>query len=111
MTDVLKLAEEALELVRGEVEHPMTTQSQESYVDALAALRAARAEWGWEELSACSEVALRPGDQVGCYDSAGWSTHTVKQQMIVGWFIACGWTHFYRPQLPPPPAREEVGNG
>jgi hypothetical protein len=117
MTDVLKLAEEALELVRGEVEHPMTTQSQEAYVDALAAIRAARAECGWRPIAEMADheafnqatILGRWGWWYGqpperwCFGNCG---HMSKSEAIKS-----GYTHFYRPQLPPPPAREEVGNG
>lgn len=132
MTDVLKLAEEALERItclggnlpdnrltcrtgandavaRGE----MYCEARRSANDALATIRAARAESGWRPIA---EMEEKYTDAVTCggwtFSTSGKWTWIKDEQVHTRWYAELArYTHFYRPQLPPPPAREEVGNG
>jgi len=74
---------------------------------ALTALRAARAEWGWRPIIGLDDSGREPF-YAGKYDGSKWDINILHSRNFAA---ACGYTHFYRPQLPPPPAREEVGNG
>ena len=137
MTDVLKLAEEALErastllvatrdfieanpvseytVVFDEAEcdggclrDDVQTCNEWQVKNALTALRAARAEWGWRLLSDLGRAAT--GDvTVGRWLDGKWVTREFNcyADIIVG----LGYTHYAVPQLPTPPAREEVRNG
>lgn len=75
---------------------------------ALTAIRAARAEWDWRPIAEMQSFEPEPV-RIGCYGAHGWvvAPYSVCRSSEV----ASRYTHFYRPQLPPPPAREEVGNG
>jgi hypothetical protein len=137
MTDVLKLAEEALERAStllvatrdfieanpvseytvffdeaecdgGCLRHDVQTCNEWQVKQALTALRAARAEWDWRPIA---EMERLETYEVAC------GAYTIAGEWVVTRFqtanaaIGLGYTHFYRPQLPPPPTREEVGNG
>lgn len=106
MDDVLKLAEEALELVRGEVAHPMTTEAQNAYIDALAAIRAARAECGWRPIAEM-EVVEDNGVTLGMWRNGAWVT--TPEVWYRSWAVDHGFTHFHRPQLPTPPQEADYG--
>ena len=103
MEDALKLAEEALEKLL-----PWALQAGANAEDALSSIRAARAELGWKLLSDLS-TASAGLVTVGRWLDGKWVTKELNcyADIIVG----LGYTHYAIPQLPPPPAREEVGNG
>lgn len=135
MADVLKLAEEALEMHLLHMKHNHVTYLGFNYDEerkeqtlareyvtsdrpeqALAAIRSARSECGWRpiaELTTADEfnqstILGRWGFWCGqsperwCLGNCG---HLGRAEAINS-----GYTYFCRPQLPPPPAREEVGN-
>ena len=121
MTDALKLAEEALEECKTYIslyeldadgphacEAPIIKADYEKCENALTALRTARAEWGWRPIAEMAEFELG-GVRIGYHGFASWvmAPYTAYRRGQVPSI----YTHFYRPQLPPPPAREEVGNG
>lgn len=106
MTDVLKLAEEALEKLL-----PWALQAGANAEDAISSIRAARAEWGWRPIAEMldTDKSVTCGKWIKLYRKWEWVTQP-------GWgnkkaAQMSGYTHFCRPQLPTPPAREEVGNG
>lgn len=132
-TDVLKLAEEALgvipalarqwvdsaveahaELANSE-DWEVSQANREAFearcADTLTAIRAARAEWGWRPIAEMldTDKSVTCGKWIKLYRKWEWVTQP-------GWgnkkaAQMSGYTHFCRPQLPTPPAREEVGNG
>lgn len=136
-TDVLKLAEEALErastllvatrdFIEANPVSEYTVVFDEAECDggclrddaqacnewqvtkAIEAIRAARAEWGWRpiaEMDNPEPMTCRVGRYL---ETGAWDMHDMRNGTYA---TACGYTHFCRPQLPPPPAREEVGNG
>jgi hypothetical protein len=114
MTDVLKLAEEALSSA---IESHYAWSNRSGYLDIETyttlqenskLIRAARAECGWRPIA---EMERLETYEVAC------GAYTITGEWVVMRFqtanaaIGLGYTHFYRPQLPPPPTREEVGNG
>ena len=113
MTDVLKLAEEALQGLLDIGKRDLTNQKYDGYFemqsDALTAIRAARVEWGWLELPKDEVVLVNVF--MGTLDDDGEWIYSFARKMLSCDAMILGYTHFYRPQLPPPPAREEVGNG
>lgn len=133
MPDVLTLAEEALDVIpalarkwvdsaveaRAELATNEDWEASQANREAfksrcattLTAIRATRAEWGWRELSNVKEDHLKIGDWIGWFNADGWRVRVIKYATGVEAMVGAGHTHFYRPQLPPPPAREEVGNG
>lgn len=106
MQDALKLAEEALEKLL-----PWALQAGANAEDAISSIRAARAELGWRPIAEWPSImrgVLHLGDWV---EGHGWVTMK-SETYSRGMAENGGWTHFYiEPQLPPPPAREEVRNG
>lgn len=140
MTDVLKLAEEALErastllvatrdFIEANPVSEYTVVFDEAECDggclrddaqvcnewqvkkAITAIRTARAEWGWRKISEMAEQdkSVVCGKWIKMHRKWEWVTQD-------GWgnkkaAQMSGYTHFYRLQLPPPPTREEVGNG
>lgn len=118
MQDVLKLAEEALVNLHSfaQPHNRMTDEPwawmEREYAEALAALRSARAELGWRPIA---EMEEKYTDAVPCgvwtFSTSGKWTWTIDEQVHTKRYaeLAC-YTHFYLPQLPPPPTREEVGN-
>ena len=139
MTDVLKLAEEALEPLGNlaqewvnaaasaahplssthdrKIEHSDREAFNNALEQALAALRAALAEWDWRPIAEMEDyeefnqatILGRWGVWYGtpperwCLGNCG---HMSRSEAIKS-----GYTHFCCPQLPQPPAREDVGNG
>lgn len=128
MMDVLKLAEEALEMYRLHVQHNHVTYYGDEYNkerqeqatareyvtsdkphQAMTAIRAARAEWGWLPIAEMAEIEPDPVYVAIAGDHPLFvSRFTVVSKRRA---VDAGYTHFYRPQVPPPPTREEVGNG
>lgn len=130
MTDVLKLAEEALGVIPAlartwvdaaveahaelansedwEVSQAKREAFESRCADTLTAIRTARAEWGWRPIAEMERFE-DDGVTVGRWMGTEWVTaHPYSSKPAA---IAAGYTNFCRPQLPPPPAREEVGNG
>jgi len=122
MQDALKLAEEALVGMRptsrgpgcycpdgwdapaATLHHARCTAARK----ALASLETAQAEWGWRPIAEMERFE-HDGVRIGYWIGDQWfvAEYTVFKADSVP---SC-YTHFTRPQLPPPPAREEVGNG
>ena len=127
-SDALNLAEEALETSKcylriysderlhkdtweGSEDQATLDTDKEECEKALTAIRAARDEWGWRPIAEWP-VIMRGVMHLGAWvEGHGWIT--MKAEIYSrGMAENGGWTHFYiEPQLPPPPAREEVGNG
>lgn len=109
MTEALKLAEEALEPARQQFgSHAGESQNEEMCEQALTAIRAARAEWGWKLLSDLG-TANTGLVTVGRWLDGKWVT--IEYNCYADIIVHLGYTHYAVPKLPPPPAREEVGNG
>ena len=133
MDDVLKLAEEALEPfafferqwkeARRNAIRPagdniygihtntefeaMLTHSQLQAADyAIAAIRAARAECGWRPIAEM-EVVEDNGVTLGMWRNGAWVT--TPEVWYRSWAVDHGYTHFHRPQLPPPPQEGDHG--
>lgn len=107
MQDALKLAEEALEALRPRGKTNRVDLMQQAG-EALTAIRAARAEWGWRPIAEMAEIELEPV-RIGYYGPLSWVVASYSVQRPTE--VVSKYTHFYRPQLPPPPTRLEVGNG
>ena len=122
-SDALKLAEEALETSKcylriysderlhkdtweGSEDQATLDTDKEECEKALTAIRAARAEWGWRLLAELG-TAITGLVTVGRWLNGKWVTKEFNcyADIIVG----LGYTHYAIPQLPQPPAREEVG--
>lgn len=107
MTDVLKLAEEALEKLLPPVTYKLLSEPEQRGYAAIEALRAARAQWGWKLLSDLGKA--RTGlVTVGRWLDGKWVTQEFNCYADI--IVNLGYTHYAVPQLPPPPARDEVGN-
>lgn len=105
MEDVLKLAEESLLAIRDYQGELLDKHTDRRLTVALAAIRAASAKWGWIPIAEMADEEAQPV-VVGKYPkfrkmvwvtSDGWKS---KKAAMMG-----GYTHFHRPQLPPPPVR------
>lgn len=123
MQDVLKLAEEALEVVAKDATEAYRCVSQGwvppkqkitngiTFADvikadkALTAIRASRAEWGWRKIAeAPDDAALTVGTWVKAGDDKfSWFSPSGTYQKGVA--IRHGYDWFFI--VPPPPAREE----
>lgn len=133
MTDALKLAEEALEpfelFGKYLADHPRSGVGDALYgwdnseqatlrqsdlkraMAAASAIRAARAEWDWRPIAEFTESQFDIGDYVGTWANGRWITREIEfgQRDKYRW-VDFGFTHFCRPQLPPPPARKEASD-
>ena len=102
MTDVFKLAEEALEPFESDGMDRSRDPRTMAIQQALTALRTARAEWGWKLLSDLG-TANTGLVTVGRWLDGKWVT--IEYNCYADIIVNLGYTHYAVPKLPPPPAR------